>query len=94
MLETISSRQFDEFYNLAAQSFVGASWDTPILTSNTDAMGPLYVLDAIKRVSPHKVLSGFNARNVWIVSRLSPIRSYTLLPQGLHMEWLNYLRTL
>ena len=53
VLETISSGQFDEFYNLAAQSFVGASWDTPILTSNTDAIGPLYVLDAIKRVSPH-----------------------------------------
>ena len=53
VLETISAGQFDEFYNLAAQSFVGASWDTPILTSNTDAMGPLYVLDAIKRNSPH-----------------------------------------
>ena len=53
VLETIIAGQFDEFYNLAAQSFVGASWDTPILTSNTDAMGPLYVLDAIKRNSPH-----------------------------------------
>ena len=45
--------KIDEFYNLAAQSFVGTSWATPILTSNTDAMGPLYVLDAIKRSSPH-----------------------------------------
>ena len=53
VLETIIAGQFDEFYNLAAQSFVGASWDTPILTSNTDAMGPLYVLDAIKRNSSH-----------------------------------------
>ena len=52
VFETISDGQFDEFYNLAAQSFVGTSWATPILTSNTDAMGPLYVLDAIKRVSP------------------------------------------
>ena len=53
VFETISDGQFDEFYNLAAQSFVGTSWATPILTSNTDAMGPLYVLDAIKRSSSH-----------------------------------------
>ena len=53
VFETISDGQFDEFYNLAAQSFVGTSWATPILTSNTDAMGPLYVLDAIKRSSAH-----------------------------------------
>jgi GDPmannose 4,6-dehydratase len=44
--------QYDEIYNLAAQSFVGASWETPIQTSNVDAMGPLILLDAIKRFSP------------------------------------------
>ena len=44
--------KFDEVYNLAAQSFVGASWDLPIQTSRTDAMGPLYLLDSIKRFSP------------------------------------------
>ena len=43
--------QFDEIYNLGAQSFVGASWDLPIQTSRVDAMGPLYLLDAIKRFS-------------------------------------------
>ena len=38
--------------NLAAQSFVGASWDFPIQTANVDALGPLYILDAVKRFSP------------------------------------------
>lgn len=53
VFELISSGQYDEFYNLAAQSFVGASWDIPIQTSAVDAMGPLYVLDAIRRSSSH-----------------------------------------
>lgn len=49
----IEQGQFDEVYNLAAQSFVGASWDFPIQTSNVNAMGPLYLLDAILRTSKH-----------------------------------------
>jgi GDPmannose 4,6-dehydratase len=42
----------DEFYNLAAQSFVKASFDMPILTADIDAMGVLRILDAIKNYSP------------------------------------------
>lgn len=51
VFDVISSGQFDEVYNLAAQSFVGASWDIPIQTSQVDAMGVLLILDAIKRSS-------------------------------------------
>ena len=43
----------DELYNLAAMSFVGSSWDTPVYTSNVNAMGVLYVLEAVKNFSPH-----------------------------------------
>ena len=53
VFSTISEGLFDEVYNLAAQSFVGASWDLPIQTANVDAMGALYILDAIKRASPN-----------------------------------------
>jgi GDPmannose 4,6-dehydratase len=42
----------DEVYNLAAQSFVGASFDQPILTSDVTGLGTLRVLDAIKEYSP------------------------------------------
>lgn len=45
--------QPDEFYNLAAQSFVGASFDQPLLTANVDAMGVLRILEAIRTFSPH-----------------------------------------
>jgi len=47
--DVIISGNFDEIYNLAALSSVGASWDFPIQTSQVDALGPLYILDAIRR---------------------------------------------
>jgi GDPmannose 4,6-dehydratase len=37
-----------EFYNLAAQSFVGISWDLNKLTTEVNALGPLNILNALK----------------------------------------------
>ena len=44
----IRQAQPDEIYNLAAQSFVGASFQQPILTSDISGLGTLRILDAIK----------------------------------------------
>ena len=44
--------QPDEFYNLAAQSFVAASWEEPIYTAQADGMGVIYILEAIREFSP------------------------------------------
>ena len=44
----IRQSQPDEIYNLAAQSFVGASFQQPILTADITAIGTLRVLDALK----------------------------------------------
>ena len=41
----------DEIYNLAAQSFVGSSFDLPIVTSDSTAVGTTRILEAIKTVS-------------------------------------------
>ncbi|MEG0467102.1 MAG: GDP-mannose 4,6-dehydratase [Mucinivorans sp.] len=38
----------DEIYNLAAQSHVKVSFDTPEYTANTDALGTLRVLEAVR----------------------------------------------
>lgn len=38
----------DEVYNLAAQSFVGVSFEQPVYTANADAMGVLRMLEAIR----------------------------------------------
>lgn len=43
----------DEFYNLAAQSFVGNSWRLTHTTTLVDANGPLNCLEAIRRINPN-----------------------------------------
>jgi GDPmannose 4,6-dehydratase len=42
----------DELYNLAAMSFVPASWDQPMLTGEYNAQGVTRVLDAVRTVHP------------------------------------------
>jgi GDPmannose 4,6-dehydratase len=42
----------DEVYNLAAQSFVPASWAQPVLTGDVTALGVTRMLDAIRTVNP------------------------------------------
>jgi GDPmannose 4,6-dehydratase len=48
MLRLLKEHQPTEVYNLAAQSFVGASFDQPILTTNVNAIGALNILEAIR----------------------------------------------
>jgi len=49
----IRQSQPDEIYNLAAQSFVGASFQQPILTSDVTGLGTLRVLDSLRENSPN-----------------------------------------
>ena len=42
----------DEIYNLAAQSFVPASWSQPVLTGEFTALGVTRMLEAIRQVNP------------------------------------------
>lgn len=44
--------QPDEVYNLAAQSFVKASWEQPVLTGEFTAIGVTRVLEAVKLACP------------------------------------------
>ncbi|MMZ55209.1 GDP-mannose 4,6-dehydratase [compost metagenome] len=48
LIRVIEKIEPDEVYNLAAQSFVGASWQQPILTSQVTGMGGLHMLEAIR----------------------------------------------
>ncbi|QDI88780.1 GDP-mannose 4,6-dehydratase [Candidatus Nitrosopumilus sp. SW] len=51
--KVIKETQPDELYNLAAQSFVGISFDQPILTTNVNATGALSVFETVKESSNH-----------------------------------------
>ena len=48
LIRIIQEVQPDEIYNLAAQSHVQVSFETPEYTANVDAMGPLRLLEAIR----------------------------------------------
>src|SRR5512137_2268851 len=52
LVRAIEENEPDELYNLAAMSFVPASWDQPLLTGEFNAQGVTRVLDAIRRVNP------------------------------------------
>ncbi|MGD8252406.1 MAG: GDP-mannose 4,6-dehydratase [Desulfobacterales bacterium] len=48
LIRIIQEVQPDEIYNLAAQSHVKVSFETPEYTANADAIGPLRLLEAIR----------------------------------------------
>ncbi|HPC43788.1 MAG TPA: GDP-mannose 4,6-dehydratase [Candidatus Latescibacteria bacterium] len=48
MFQIVKNVQPDEIYNLAAQSHVAVSFQTPEYTANVDAIGPLRILEAIR----------------------------------------------
>ena len=52
LIAAMQISQADEVYNLAAQSFVKTSWDTPVSTADIDAIGVTNMLEAIKLVKP------------------------------------------
>ncbi len=52
LLNLVKTIRPDEVYNLAAQSFVGASWEQAKLTTEINSLGVLYLLNSIKFFSP------------------------------------------
>lgn len=52
LINAMKVSQADEVYNLAAQSFVATSWDTPVGTAEIDALGVTNMLEAIRIVKP------------------------------------------
>ena len=50
--KTIELLQPDFFINLAAQSFVGSSWDFPIQTWQCNTTGVIHILEAIRQHKP------------------------------------------
>tara|TARA_R110002020_G_scaffold450071_3_gene663435 strand:+ start:87 stop:1076 length:990 start_codon:yes stop_codon:yes gene_type:complete len=52
LLRCLKESNPDEVYNLAAQSFVGESWNTPEHTSEVTALGVLRMLEAIREFNP------------------------------------------
>lgn len=52
LLRAIDISKPDEVYNLGAQSFVGSSWDQPLLTGQATGIGAANVLEAVRLAQP------------------------------------------
>jgi GDPmannose 4,6-dehydratase len=52
LVRVIQDVKPQEFYNLAAMSFVPASWDQPLLTGDFNSQGVTRLLEAVRQVDP------------------------------------------
>ena len=61
LIKIIQHVQPDEIYNLAAQSHVAVSFEVPEYTANSDALGPLRILEAIRILKLEKKTKFYQA---------------------------------
>jgi GDPmannose 4,6-dehydratase len=52
LVDVLRETEPDEIYNLAAMSFVAASWSQPVLTAEFTAVGVTRILEAMREVKP------------------------------------------
>jgi GDPmannose 4,6-dehydratase len=52
ILRLLQQGNFDEVYNLAAQSFVGVSFEQPVTTASITGLGAVNLLEAIRIINP------------------------------------------
>lgn len=61
LIRIIQQIQPDEIYNLAAQSHVAVSFEEPEYTANSDALGALRILEAIRILNLEKITKFYQA---------------------------------
>ena len=52
LVDVLRTCEPDEIYNLAAMSFVAASWNQPVLTAEFSGVGVTRILEAMREASP------------------------------------------
>ena len=73
LIRVIQEVQPDEIYNLAAQSHVQVSFETPEYTANADALGTLRVLDAIRILGMEKTTRFYQASTSEMYGRVQEV---------------------
>src|ERR1700747_2816325 len=73
LLHVIQKVQPDEIYNLAAQSHVGVSFESPEYTANVDALGTLRILDAVRVLGMTKTVRFYQASTSELFGRAREI---------------------
>ena len=73
IIRIIQQTQPDEIYNLAAQSHVQVSFETPEYTANSDAMGVLRILEAIRILGLEKKTRFYQASTSELYGKVQEI---------------------
>ena len=73
LIRIIQQVQPDEIYNLAAQSHVAVSFEEPEYTANSDALGPLRVLEAIRILGLEKLTRFYQASTSELFGKVQEI---------------------
>ena len=73
LIRIIQETQPDEIYNLAAQSHVQVSFDTPEYTANSDAVGTLRLLEAIRILGLEKKTKFYQASTCELYGKVQEI---------------------
>jgi GDPmannose 4,6-dehydratase len=92
LIRIIQAVQPDEVYNLAAQSHVAVSFETPEYTANADAIGPLRILEAIRILGLEKKTRFYQASTSELYGLVQEIPQKETTPfstPALPMRWPN-----
>ncbi len=73
LIRIIQETQPDEIYNLAAQSHVKVSFETPEYTANVDALGTLRLLEAIRILKLEKKTRFYQASTSELYGKVQEI---------------------
>jgi GDPmannose 4,6-dehydratase len=73
LIRIVQQTQPDEIYNLAAQSHVQVSFETPEYTANSDAMGVLRILEAIRILGLEKKTKFYQASTSELYGKVQEI---------------------
>ncbi len=73
LIRLIQETQPDEIYNLAAQSHVQVSFETPEYTGNADAIGTLRILEAIRILKLEKKVRFYQASTSELYGKVQEI---------------------
>ncbi|WP_420404596.1 GDP-mannose 4,6-dehydratase [Nisaea sp.] len=99
ILSVLQEFRPDEIYNLAAQSFVGVSFEQPIFTMEANAVAVYRLLEAIRIVDPEirlyqastsEMYGGITTESCGETSRFYPKSPYAVSKVAAHMATTNY----
>ncbi|SKC69843.1 GDP-mannose 4,6-dehydratase [Maledivibacter halophilus] len=77
LVNALKNSKADEIYNLAAQSFVGTSWQQPIVTSKINALGAVNLLEALRVIKPESKFYQASTSEMFGLVREIPQRETT-----------------